>query len=551
MSLLLWLPLNSSSLNNKGILPVTFSSSSLSYGDGGKIASQCKTAGAVSATGNFDSSNSNGFSASIWWKIEEGNSFSLKVPANNGTTNGEILFLKMDYTTNYAIKWHFTSNAPQLIWIYDKRSGSGVWELNKWHHFCWTVENSSPTRVKVYVDGEQVANTTTSYQFSLIPGAAKVEGTAKANDFRVYNHCLSPREVKELSKGLMLHYNFEDTYLEGTTNLLPSSLQNANITSGGASYNISVSSGTAFTLSGYVTLYPDDVCTNPRMTIVVQFTDGTEKSASVSNQIKDGVERYAEVTYTVPSGKTPKAIRGWILDYSTAGVRHAKLRRMQIEAKDHATPYTSSTRTGEKCYDCSGRGMHGTLTGSVKVCNEGLNGTKSIYLDGSSSGPYIITPNINLSDTMTYMVNAKIATAKNQFLIDHRVSNGGYQPFYVYSDGRVQIWGSGSSAGGTGTTIPSDGKYHQLAVVINAGTAYMYVDGVQKWSTALSAVSANNPITLGARHSKDTGTRFNGYLNDFKVYATALSASEIKKMYDTPIVINKNGTIITRGSIVE
>ena len=48
--------------------------------------------------------------------------------------------------------------------------------------------------------GADVANSTSAYP-----------GNCKVNDFRVYDHCLSAREVKELSKGLIVHYSFNIT----------------------------------------------------------------------------------------------------------------------------------------------------------------------------------------------------------------------------------------------------------------------------------------------------------------------------------------------------
>jgi len=50
--------------------------------------------------------------------------------------------------------------------------------------------------------------TTTTYTGGLI------------NDVRAYDHALSPKEVEEISKGLVLHYKLDDGYIESTTNLL-------------------------------------------------------------------------------------------------------------------------------------------------------------------------------------------------------------------------------------------------------------------------------------------------------------------------------------------
>jgi len=39
------------------------------------------------------------------------------------------------------------------------------------------------------------------------------------NDVRVYSHALSAKEVEEIAKGLVLHYQLNDPYIESTTNL--------------------------------------------------------------------------------------------------------------------------------------------------------------------------------------------------------------------------------------------------------------------------------------------------------------------------------------------
>jgi hypothetical protein len=42
------------------------------------------------------------------------------------------------------------------------------------------------------------------------------------NDFRVYDHCLSLSEIKEISQGLVLHYKFDDKPINISPNLVTS-----------------------------------------------------------------------------------------------------------------------------------------------------------------------------------------------------------------------------------------------------------------------------------------------------------------------------------------
>jgi len=56
-------------------------------------------------------------------------------------------------------------------------------------------------------------------------GATRLKG--KMNDFRVYDHALSAKEIEEIARGLVVHYKLDDRFCEATTNLITS------ITSGG------------------------------------------------------------------------------------------------------------------------------------------------------------------------------------------------------------------------------------------------------------------------------------------------------------------------------
>ena len=85
-------------------------------------------------------------------------------------------------------------------------------QLNTWYHFVCTYTSG---KICLYQNGILVS----SYNTSIVPKFSSTqyfnigkmrENTYQTNsnisDFRIYNHCLSPMEVKELAKGLVLHY---------------------------------------------------------------------------------------------------------------------------------------------------------------------------------------------------------------------------------------------------------------------------------------------------------------------------------------------------------
>ena len=86
--------------------------------------------------------------------------------------------------------------------------------FDEWHHVCMTWDGD---KTNAYVDGVlcgsiQYGGMPSTYDVAdvLIGGATYTTPTFRfnglMNDIRIYDHCLSPLEVKEISKGLVLHY---------------------------------------------------------------------------------------------------------------------------------------------------------------------------------------------------------------------------------------------------------------------------------------------------------------------------------------------------------
>ena len=101
-----------------------------------------------------------------------------------------------------------------------------------WHHLCLTYQ-ASTKQIRMYVDGKLDANVitvngnnTNARPLALFAWSTDHLGSSinhyrpncELNDVRVYDECLSPQEVKEIAKGLRLHYQMNSARFD---NLLP------------------------------------------------------------------------------------------------------------------------------------------------------------------------------------------------------------------------------------------------------------------------------------------------------------------------------------------
>jgi hypothetical protein len=104
---------------------------------------------------------------------------------------------------------------------YNTYVGNTTLNAGKWYHVGYTYDNGA---IKLYVNGalDGTYNVVSSivsdyiqiFGWSFVSGTT-VYGNYKLNgrirDVRIYDHCLSAKEVKELSKGLILHYKFNES----------------------------------------------------------------------------------------------------------------------------------------------------------------------------------------------------------------------------------------------------------------------------------------------------------------------------------------------------
>lgn len=121
--------------------------------------------------------------------------------------NYHIHFRQSDQSGSYDNEYHLcysNSNALDLTYNCD---------TTEWVHCCMTYQCSDNT-VAIYINGVKCSTSqpknltglsnTTAFIGKRSSDTYLFEGYL--NDFRIYNTCLSPRQVKEISKGLVCHY---------------------------------------------------------------------------------------------------------------------------------------------------------------------------------------------------------------------------------------------------------------------------------------------------------------------------------------------------------
>ena len=231
MALQVWLPLNGD-LRNQGLSDYSFLTDGATVDNNGKIGKCYYLNQKVLYNTNFDLSTTTS-SVCMWVKFT---AFPSSSNAYVFTINGQS---SSDYQTMFGI---YSNNATTAVLRYNLSNDIGTLNLNTWYHLCYTYDGST---VNLYIDGElkKSANQAvkTARKHLVIGGRSNnssgtefvgVSAPAYYNDVRIYDHCLSPKEVKEISKGLVLHYKLNDVALQSTINLCTYSTTYENVNEG-------------------------------------------------------------------------------------------------------------------------------------------------------------------------------------------------------------------------------------------------------------------------------------------------------------------------------
>lgn len=561
MALQVWLPLNKSGADkNQGLANINIVNNAR-YEASGKLGG-CYKNGTINSGWGKDYNACLGLSASCWINIPtvEGNAIILgsvhNYPANTrfyvGCYNG-----------------YFSGGFGNTSWG-DAASNRKI-ESGTWYHLCMTTFG---TNWKLYINGQCVQEKTSSANPVILYGNIYIgEKQALYNDFRIYDHCLSSKEVKEISKGLVLHYPLNDAYVQSTTNLNKSIgtswghwgtntiTSNSFISPEGTlGSHVNCSSFT----NGGVSVTHSSFSVKPNTTYVIsakmKLTGYTNKNLFYWREYNSSNTQLSEngkwsTTNVIEYGNGYKLYYGIITTASTAssvilqsyfyGTGEHWIYDIQVEEGSYPTPFAgyNISRIATTVYDCSGYQNNGTIVGSLSCSTNSSRYKISTVFDGISSK--IINDSFPTS----------IVSGTNPFTIcgwAYCIKGNSYNPlFHIGSAYRtatgICLHGNGDRIEGldiNGTKIDntygsgySNEKWVYQCIVYDGTTIKRYLNGN---STPVQSIacpgfkSDNNKLSIGGFW----GVPFKGYLSDFRVYATALSEEDIKELYNTSCIIN-------------
>lgn len=638
MSLQVWLPLNGN-INNQGISGTTFNyinnNNALSINNSGKIG-KCYERTASGKADTLRSSSTFIFSEDIsmcCWAYVTG---TIGDTANGLITNhshsdntGVGITVKQMSTSDYRISCNTGIGNDRTFCTY-----YGTTNIkNAWHHLCLTYSKSKK-QLKLWVDGKveytldnyinafkadyiDIFNWSTTYYTS-----GEYRPTCKLNDIRVYDHCLSPKEVKEISKGLCLHYKLGgvDGYFCGRNLLLKSAWESYYTSNsftvnnktyntyadGWGGYNSGISNPTinyhayldvstrhyvfdetngsrnwkGFGLSKGGSLNISQKNTSYIFSTMVKATGaGTKlfggfyyyKTGTTSpnfyagqfliSNISSGVESF--VSAKVPLNNDvdwSKSFSFYIYGFGFSANSKLEMWHPKLEEGTKATSWTPAPSDNPSLYntntefDTSGFGNNGTIVGSI-----GSDGTSPRY-DGCYS----------FSDTSHFKVSQPLISPAEfscSFWVKP-VSCGGYAIISSnYNNPSSGFW-IAVNCEGSGLWFHNGGYARSNKGLLSANTWYhcclTFKNGVFTWyqngenagSTDLSSRSKTlgitNIISVGNSYTGTSwNTKFNGSISDFRMYATALSAADVKELYNTPISLTNTGVLMTQGEFKE
>lgn len=497
-------------------------------------------------------------------------------------------------------------------------------QLNIWYHICCIVDNES---VNVYINGElvktfllvDISYRSNSYGYFTIGKMGYNNNNTSAyfpfngliQDVRVYDTAISPRQIKEISKGLVCHYPLGEVDGKiGGRNLIKNGKGNVKagffknfptVTDEYGEFTLkSKKTYKGIILDGFVYEcrdYPVGekyTWSYDIMYTAWNFPTGSNRGElwmgqryvnAPSGETATGVWRgvtqhnlpvvgqngcelnkwyHVKQTVTIPQQASSNVGQQGIISFynSNANVEAsftARIKNVKLEKSSTAIPWTPAPEDDASfydnvIYDTSGYCNNGSVTDST--CPTWSSDTpryKGSYVFNGNK-QVIDTPNVFHQEdiTISFWFKRLKDTNTRQFLFTiwegfsceltaddiplFRIATDVSHAVDALSDKKITV---------------NDGWTHFCGVYKNGEYSKIYINGQLKKS-----VSSASKIYWNIHSSKigiynSLNTYYNGQISDVRIYATALSDSDILELYQSSASVDNNGNLMLAGEVIE
>lgn len=585
MSLKLWLPLNGS-LKNNGISDAIITASGAAVNASGKIG-QCYS---FDGSDDYISINcpdlyqvftggTQPFSICFW--IYHADATRAIIFGDYGLS-GTISF-NLELTTAHCVRFYWNSSPDKVFAAATAVAASG------WTHIVLTYDG---TKMNIYKNGvlqtdswsgTLATKAKTSGVFYL--GRDSRTGTTvlngRLNDFRIYDHCLSVKEVEEIAKGLVLHYKLNKANNNLAFNVLDLSKwsKESGVTAAWDDtvqmFKVQDTSHTSSRWGIYqqIDCLPDTTYTFSVDGMKVNNTSYIAAGSSVSGAWPSNGSAFTttrtRLSMTFTTGSDHTKIRMYLSLYPTdGGTNYTYFANPKLEFGSEATDFISENFNTNIIEDNSGYENNGWLIDGQGI-NDSPRYKTSLYLKGATvdsssntiTGAQYFYGNLSLSASSALTVawwGNNIAYGRGGiFETTAQIFNAtnGYQGT-DYNTTAIANWDStfGIYNGSTRINIFSsfikDSTWHYHTIVFDAAKVYYYCDGnLITSSTLTGTLPAFNGIRMGLGRAGGIYRQIEQKVSDLRIYITALTINQIKELYNTSATIDKAGNVYAREVI--
>lgn len=585
MSLRVWLPLDGS-LRNLGISHYDISAArgTIIYNNNGKIG-KCFYANGVNVLkiGNImpDFYNYKAYSLCAWAYVESNNiAHTGSAIISAGNWNSQLLNLALsDWSSDHYTKLRISGSNWNRTYSYN-------FYKNIWYHIAICDDGEY---VYAYVNGQLINNSAISFLPTAIEGNNIYIGGAtyatimpffgRINDVRIYDHCLSAAEVKEIAQGLVLHYKLDDIYSIATINQLGNKSDHF---SGWGSYGFGNHGQTTIAninpaLSGEVGLvtnkdngnYDGEIATG-----VVGYNLNKNESITFSAYVKGNGNTIGKTGYiwiyksngtnTISTGTSfiftsewqrVKHTITWTYDNPGTSSTSCYVRcnraqnesfyisNCQLESGSMATGFTNANREAGIIQDSSGYNHNGQMVSNINISSDTMRYNTSTLFDGVDD--CIIVPYNAVCQDNIFTINL--------WFKKDALGSKNYETLFGGPSGFEMDTRSGSSTalslymastrGGNVATGLQLNTWYMVTMVRDGINERYYINGELKKEIKAKAMPTG-VYRIGAWAS-NTGQNYYGNISDFRIYCTVLSADDIKQLYNTPMKIDNHKNIHT------